>query len=202
LQEREYYPVGSDIARKSDARIVLATNRDLQKLIAAGKFRNDLYYRLCAHLITVPPLRERLDDLPLLLDHFLGTAAAAFNKKKPTPPPELATLLSLYHYPGNIRELEAMVHDAVARHTSGILPMESFRVAIGEERVPAQSGESAGAQGENPLTAIFGHFPKISEVEEYMIAEAMRMAKGNQGIAASLLGMARQTLNKRLHSGD
>jgi transcriptional regulator with PAS, ATPase and Fis domain len=130
LQEHEYYPVGSDSFRKSDARIVLATNHDLQKLIATGKFRNDLYYRLCAHQIHIPPLRERLDDIPMLLDHFLDSAAKELNKKKPTPPGELVTLLTLYSFPGNVRELEAMVFDAVARHTSGILSMESFRKVI------------------------------------------------------------------------
>ncbi|MRR37629.1 sigma-54-dependent Fis family transcriptional regulator, partial [bacterium] len=70
LQEKEYYPVGSDLVRKSEARIVMATNRDLQKLISEGKFRNDLYYRLCAHQLQIPPLRERLDDIPLLLEHL------------------------------------------------------------------------------------------------------------------------------------
>lgn len=199
LQEKEYYPGGSDIARKSDARIVLATNRDLQKQIAAGKFRNDLFYRLCAHQVTIPPLRERVGDIPLLLDHFLAVTAESFHKKKPTPPPELAVLLSLYPFPGNVRELEAMVFDAVARHTSGILSMESFRVAIGEERPAAMTEETvAGLPGENALTGIFGHFPTIEEVETYMIDEAMRMAQGNQGMAANLLGMGRQTLNKRL----
>jgi len=198
LQGMEYYPVGSDIARKSDARVVLASNRDLQQLIAVGKFRNDLYYRVCAHQVTIPPLRERIDDIPLLLDHFLDAAATAFNKKKPTPPPELVTLLTLYHFPGNVRQLEAMVFDAVARHTFGILSMESFRMVIGDERSvqPAQAAlqDSRG----NAVASIFGHFPTIREVEEYLIAEAMRMAKGNQGIAANLLGIARQTLNKRL----
>jgi DNA-binding NtrC family response regulator len=196
LQEKEYYPVGADIARKSDARIVLATNRDLQKQIAAGKFRNDLYYRLCTHQVTIPSLRERLDDIPLLLDHFLATAAGYINKKKPTPPPELVTLLTLYPFPGNVRELEAMVFDAVARHSSGILSMESFRAVIGDERLACP--DSAVPAGGNPLTSLFGHFPTVKEVEEYMIGEAMILAKGNQGMAASLLGMTRQTLNNRL----
>jgi DNA-binding NtrC family response regulator len=198
LQEKEYYPVGSDIVKKSDARIVLATNRDLSKLIAAGKFRNDLYYRLCAHQIQIPPLRERPDDIPLLLDHFLAGSAIALKKKKPTPPPELATLLSIYPFPGNVRELEALVFDAVARHSSGILSMESFRAVIGDVRPTIQPGGSPPSTDENPLTAIFGHFPTIAEVEQYLIGEAMKLAKGNQGIAGSLLGMGRQTLNKRL----
>jgi DNA-binding NtrC family response regulator len=203
LQEREYYPAGSDIARKSDARIVLATNRDLQKQIAAGKFRNDLYYRLCTHQITIPPLRERLDDIPLLLDHLLAAAADSLDKKKPTPPPELAVLLSLYMFPGNVRELEAMVFDAVTRHGSGVLSMESFRGVIGEDRPVDKSSEASSQPvGECSLAGIFGHFPTIEEIESYMIGEAMRMAKGNQGIAANLLGMGRQTLNKRLKSKD
>jgi len=197
LQEQEYYPVGSDAIRKSDARIILATNRDLQSLIAAGKFRKDLYYRLCTHQIEIPPLRERLDDIPLLLDHFLTAAAIEFNKKKPTPPNELVTLLQLYSFQGNIRELEALVYDAVARHTSGILSMESFRKVTGDEHPLLQSSSPAVA-AEKSLSVFFGHFPNIREVEDYMINEAMKLAKGNQGMAASLLGMSRQTLNNRL----
>lgn len=198
LQEKEYYPVGSDILRKSDARIILASNRDLPKLIVEGKFRNDLYYRLCAHQIHIPPLRERLDDVAPLLDHFLSKAAAVLQKKKPTPPPELAVLLSLYHFPGNVRELEAMVFDAVVRHASGMLSMESFKTAIGDLRPATEAGALLRHPGENPLTAMFGHFPTIREIEEFMIGEAMKLAKGNQGIAANLLGMGRQTLNMRL----
>lgn len=197
LQEQEYYPVGSDMVRKSDARIIMATNCDLKKQIAAGKFRNDLYYRLCAHQIHIPPLRERLDDLPILLDYFLEEAARKLNKKKPTPPPELAVLLSVYPFPGNVRELEALVFDAVVRHTSGILSMESFRAVIGDER-PVLPVVAPAEGEENPLTAMFGHFPTIDEVETYMIKEAMKLSKGNQGIAGKLLGMGRQTLNKRL----
>ena len=198
LQEKEYYPVGSDVARKSNARIVMATNRDLQKQIAAGKFRNDLYYRLCAHQVHVIPLRERLDDIPLLLEHFLGQAAISLNRKKPTPPPELVQLLSIHRFPGNVRELEAMVFDAVARHTSGILSMDSFRTVLGDVRQPVPHATQTGSSGDSPLAAIFGHFPTVAEIEAYMIDEAMKMAKGNQGIAANLLGMGRQTLNKRL----
>jgi len=198
LQEKEYYPVGSDLIRKSEARIVMATNRDLQKLIAEGKFRNDLYYRLCAHQLQIPPLRERLDDIPLLLDHLLSKAAAVMDKKKPTYPPQLAVLMSIYSFPGNVRELEGMVFDAVVRHTSGILSMESFRGAIGDVRPNAEKESAQTGEGENPLSSLFGHFPTIDEIEDYMINEAMKLAKNNQGIAANLLGMNRQTLNKRL----
>ncbi|WP_437178149.1 sigma-54-dependent transcriptional regulator [Geomonas oryzisoli] len=201
LQEQEYYPVGSDFVKKSDARIVMATNRDLQEMIKQGKFRNDLYYRLCGHRVHLPPLRERRDDIPLLLDHFLEKAAERLGKKKPTPPPELAVMLTLYPFPGNVREFEAMVSDAVLRHTSGVLSMETFRAVIGNERPAPQGDPATGkADGESPLCGIFGHFPTLDEVEQYMISEAMKMAKGNQGLAGKILGMGRQTLNKRLKS--
>lgn len=196
MQEKEFYPVGSDFVQKSDARIVLATNRDLQQQIREGKFRNDLYYRLRAHQVHIPPLRERLDDIPLLLDHFLSASAALFGKPRPTPPPELATLLSLYPFPGNVRELEAMVSDAVARHVSGVLSMESFRNIISEEN----AARNAKEPDTNQLASMFGQFPTIAKVEDYMIAEAIRLSRGNQGIAASMLGISRQTLNKRLVS--
>jgi len=197
LQEKEYYAVGSDLVQKSDARILLATNRDLQQQIAAGKFRNDLYYRLRAHQVHLPPLRERREDIPLLLEHFLDAAAATFNKKTPTPPSELVSLLAVYPFPGNIREFEALVYDAVARHSAGILSMESFREVISDERA-SHNGNQHKTAGEDALAALFGHFPTIAEVEEHMIAEAMRMSQGNQGMAANLLGVSRQTLNKRL----
>ncbi len=197
LQEQEYYPVGSDLVQKSDARILMASNRDLQKLIAEGKFRNDLYYRLFAHQIHVPPLRERTDDIPLLLDHFLASTAKSIGKKKPTAPPELPVLLSVYDFPGNIRELEALVSDAVIRHTGGILSMESFRNVIGEERRTAERA-MAPVPDDEPLKNLFGHFPTIAEVENYMIGEAMKLSEGNQGVASNMLGIGRQTLNKRL----
>jgi DNA-binding NtrC family response regulator len=199
IQEREFYPVGSDTPRKSEARIVCASNKNLKDLVASGKFRNDLFYRLNVHHVELPPLRNRKEDIPLLLDHFLAKAAKVLDKKKPTPPLELGTLLQLYSFPGNIREFEALVFDAVAQHTSGILSMECFRKLIEGEHPAAQSAPiTNAATEESSLTAVFGHFPTIREVEERMINEAMALAKGNQGIAASLLGMTRQTLNNRL----
>lgn len=198
LQEREYYPLGSDIPKHSDASIIVATNHDLHKSMLLGKFRKDLYYRLRGHQIHIPSLRERLEDIPLLLDHFLEEASKSMNRKKPTPPPELVTLLSTYGFPGNVRELQAMVFDAVARHKSGILSMDVFKEIIGQEHLSQEVGVLPGVQEENLVHRIFGRFPTLKETEEYMIKEAMRLSKGNQGIAASFLGITRQALNKRL----
>lgn len=198
LQEQEYYPVGSDIPLISDARIVAATNRDLREMTAAKTFRNDLYFRLCSHQVMLPPLRERGEDIPLLLEFFLKAAAQIFRKSTPAYPAELVTLLSSYDFPGNIREMKSMVFDAVARHVTGMLSMERFREVIGNR--PALSGQdSLLSQRLNDwLLESGGRFPKVREVEELLIDEALKLAKGNQGIAASLLGFTRQTLNKRL----
>jgi len=202
IQEREFYPVGSDTPRKSEARIVCASNKDLKELVAKGRFRNDLFYRLNVHHVELPPLRNRKEDIPLLLDHFLSKAAKVLNKKKPTPPPELVNLLLLYSFPGNVREFEALVFDAVARHGSGVLSMETFRSVIAPEpssELPVQCDldhETLKQKFED----IWGHFPTLREAEESLVDTALKVAGGNQGIAASMLGLKRQTLNMRLKS--
>jgi two-component system, NtrC family, response regulator HydG len=202
LQEREYYPVGSDLTRKSDAHFVLATNRDLQARIAEGKFRNDLYYRLCGHMVQIPPLRERKDDLPLLLDHFIRQEADLLGIVPPSYPPELIDLLETYHFPGNVRELQGMVSDAVPRSKSRMLSQEPFKQAIALDlgQKPQSSGEQPmdEASLQKKLESIWGHFPTLHEAEDLLISGALSAAKGNQGIAATMLGLKRQTLNMRL----
>jgi DNA-binding NtrC family response regulator len=198
LQEQKYYPLGSDLPKQTDARVVVATNHDLQESIGKDIFRKDLYYRLCAHQIHVPPLTERSEDIPVLVDHFLGEASADMKKEKPTIPIELYTLLSTYHYPGNVRELRAMVFDAVARHRSGILSMKSFKETIGRNRASNGKNVHIQPQETDTIQGIFGYFPTLKEMENYLVNEALRRSEQKQGIAASLLGITRQALNKRL----
>jgi DNA-binding NtrC family response regulator len=198
LQEQEYYQVGSDIPLVSDARIIAATNRDLWELTSKGKFRNDLYFRLCTHQVNIPPLRERFEDILLLLEHFLEEASQTLKKKKPAYPDELITLLSTYEFPGNVRELKAIVFDAVARHRTGALPLERFREVVGVHSATHGVGSLLAKTVVNTMQGKMHRLPKIREVEDYLIEEAMQQAKGNQGVAASLLGFTRQTLNKRL----
>lgn len=201
LQEGEYYPLGSDISKRANTRLVVATPHDLQKLQQEGKFRKDLYYRLCTHEIQIPPLRERMEDLPLLLVKFLQEAAAAQKKKIPTPPPELPVLLSTYHFLGNIRELQSMVFDAVAQHEKGTLSMQSFRKVLGKTR--RNTGNAL--EEKTPITPEFldgispeQSFPTLKEIQRLLIERALQRAEGNQTIAAQLLGISRQALNKRL----
>ncbi|MFC1715093.1 sigma-54-dependent transcriptional regulator [Candidatus Poribacteria bacterium] len=205
LQEGKYYPIGSDVSKLSDARIIVATNRDISSMQGRDEFRKDLYYRLQTHRIHIPPLRERREDIPELIEHFLAKSAKQLDRKKPTPPRELSTLLSTYHFPGNIRELESMIFDAVSRHESGVLSMESFREKTRQEQTPHQTIQPAEAAGQEsvPIASdrqiIFPkQLPTLKETDQMLIEEALKRAEGNQTIAAQLLGLSRRALNNRL----
>jgi DNA-binding NtrC family response regulator len=152
------------------------------------------------HQIEVPPLRERKEDIPPLLGHFIEKAARSMAKQTPAPPAELLTLLTTYHFPGNVRELRAMVYDAVAQHRSGpVLSMKSFKGVIKRKR-STTSGKTTrpGMETQNLLVPKGGSFPTLKEAETELVMEALRRAKGNQGIAAALLGISRPALNRRL----
>jgi len=199
LQEKTYTPLGSDVMRKSDARIVAATNQDLRRLAADGRFRQDLYFRLSGHQVEVPPLRMRKEDIPLLVGHFIEEAARSMGKPIPEPTPELLSLLSVYHYPGNVRELRAMLYDAVALHRAGpFLSMDSCREAIDRNRGLGESGDADASVEATPAVQTLGRFPTLKELEKLFIEEALRQANDNQGIAAMLLGISRTALNRRL----
>jgi DNA-binding NtrC family response regulator len=205
LQENTYYALGSDVERKSNARIVVATNRGLQSMLKDGLFRKDLYYRLCSHSIDIPPLRERAEDVPLLISHFAADASEKANKESPEIPPELIALLTGYAFPGNVRELQTLIFDAVMRSRSRILNMESFAHIAAALTPPAGTSLPPLKQRETDtclLEEIFGHFPTLSEIETYMQDEALRLSGGNQRIAAAYLGLTRQTFNKRLRRAD
>ncbi len=197
LQAQSYYPIGSDVPRTADARILAATNQPLHRRMDRGKFRQDLFFRLSSHPIELPPLRERLDDLPLLLQHFIDEAAQSLGRPSPRIPGELLTLLSLYDFPGNIRELRALVFNAMAQHRGGaVLALDSFQQVIKRDR---SSTETPLAHPDDGLTlAIPGRFPTLKETDIFLVEEAMRRANHNQGIAAMLLGISRQSLNRRL----
>ena len=199
VQEQEYYRLGSDAPSKSDARIVIATNRDLKLAMLRGGFRKDLYYRLFAHQVCIPPLRNRQDDLPLLLDSFIGFAAQSLGKPSPGYPKELVTLLASYPFPGNLRELQAMVFEAVTRNDSPKLGLELFKELIRREREGLQAGQDLDPSASVPSDGVcFSHFPTLKEAEEVLIGKALELANSNQGVAASLLGISRQALNRRL----
>ncbi len=205
LQEKIYYPLGSDQPKKCYARIITAANKDLSKLAGQeGEFRMDLYYRLSTHLIKLPPLRDRKEDIPLLVKHLIASGAVAMNKEIPTISPQAIQLLTQHPFWGNVRELKAYISDAVARCTNGhiqdhlITDRLAGATAIkNTDSIHTNSGPANSADS-NPLEALFGHFPTLDELAEYAINSALNISGNNQSQAASLLGVSRQALNKRL----
>ena len=143
LQDGTFYPLGADRPRRSRARIICATNCDVAQGVSAGTFRKDLYYRLRTHHLNLPPLRARTGDLPLLVQHVVDKAAQVLGKAAPTVPLALYQLLNAYPFPGNVRELEGLLFDAVARHQGTTLSLQSIKEAIGD--TPIQHGDRAAS---------------------------------------------------------
>jgi DNA-binding NtrC family response regulator len=197
LQDGDYFPLGSDRTRKMNVRVVAATNQELETKVAAGGFRMDLYYRLKAHHVHLLPLRERRDDIPLLLDHFLEEAAGRLGKQTPTVPAAIFDLLGTYHFPGNVRELRAMIYDAVSQHNSGVLALRRFDKAIGGQLPPSAATPDANAPA-GELLSFSARLPTLKQSGDLLVREAMRRANGNQTQAAKLLGISRPALIKRL----
>lgn len=195
IQERRFYPLGADLAQYTDARILCATHRDLHTLMQEELFRPDLYFRLSSHQIRIPPLRERKEDLPLLTYHFLQEASESLKKPIPELPHELFDLLHGYDFPGNIRELRAMFHDALAHHESGTLSLRTLRGVVGQR---AKDSATLGEHDNVPQITIHGRLPSFQEAEQFLMEAALERANGNKSLAASLLGITRQTLNNKL----
>jgi transcriptional regulator with PAS, ATPase and Fis domain len=198
LQEHEYYQLGYDEPKYSDALVLVATNQDLDHLQDSKEFRKDLYYRLNTHHIHIPPLRERMDDIPLLLDYFLTEAAKSLGKKKPTHPPELETLLNCYHFPGNIRELRSMIYDAVSVHRSRTLSLDTFKKAIKMDIKTHVKAKENDDDSVDFTVKFSSKLPTFKQIQQALIEEALRRTNNNQSIAAQYLGVTRQALSRRL----
>ncbi len=194
LQEGEYYPLGSDRPKRIRARVVVATHQDLEQKQQTGEFRKDLYYRLRIHQVEIPPLRRRKDDIALLLEYFLAEAADELGKSKPTIPKELPVLLANYSFPGNVRELRALVFDAMSQHRTRMLSMEVFRRVLDQDSPIQESDNDSDSQLFNPDQPL----PTLQEVGELLVDAAMERAQGNQSLASRLLGISQPALSKRL----
>jgi DNA-binding NtrC family response regulator len=195
LQEREYFPLGSDLPKRSNARIIATTSKNLAAFTTSDSFRKDLFFRLRTHYLELPPLRKRKDDLTLLLGHFLNKSAEELKKKPPTVPPEILSLLNTYHFPGNIRELQGMVYDAVSVHEGRVMSLKVFRDRIGQkiDQKPDSSDKSV-----SPKVRFLHELPTLKEMEDLLIREAMERSNNNQSIAATLLGITHQAISYRL----
>jgi formate hydrogenlyase transcriptional activator len=195
LQEREFERLGSTRTLRTDARLIAATNRDLRTLVEEQKFRSDLYYRLNVFPIRVPALRERRDDIPLLVRHFVQQFSQRNNRVINSIPSETMEALVRYHWPGNIRELQNVIERAVIISKSPVL-----NVALGElERVPTPRARQAEAKATQPeqenLDAL------LDETERTQILRALETSNGiigGPGGAAARLGIKRSTLQLRM----
>ena len=200
LQENEYMPLGLDKIKKTDARTISATNRDLWELQKTGAFRQDLNFRLRTHHINIPPLRERINDIPLLVDHFYKEAAKTLNRIPQKPGKEVIALLKTYTFPGNIRELQSMLFDAMSRSKTGSLSIKFLKAYIEKANRERGLQEPAVVHAEAPDTIIFPKkIPTIKKATEQLVMEAMRRANGVKSVAAGMLGVSRQALSKRLN---
>lgn len=186
LQEREYLPLGSDKTRHSDARIIASTNLDLWALEKKGIFRKDLIYRLSTHTLTLPPLRDRLLDLPLLLDRFICQAADELDKPIPELPKILIEQMETYPFKGNIRELKSMVYDAISRYSKGPITADLFKGIDTFRSDPGSKDDQ------------FRSLPTLKEASQELVEKAMKQTRGNQSAAAVILGISQQALSKRL----
>jgi transcriptional regulator with GAF, ATPase, and Fis domain len=193
LQEREFEPVGSGRTRKVDVRVVAATNRDLAREVQGGRFREDLYFRLNVFPVRLPPLRERSEDIPLLVNAFIARLAARLERPVAAPSPEQLRRLQAHHWPGNVRELHNVVERAVISGRGGSL---DFTAAL-PDGCSQRAGEGlAGFAERRVLTA--RELERL-ERENYLLAlESCNGRIAGDGGAAQLLGLSASTLASRL----
>lgn len=191
LQEREIERVGGTVAIKVDTRVIAATNRRLEDEVAEGRFRQDLYYRLNVITIHLPPLRERKEDIPLLVEHFLDKHRYSDSDKPARISSEALQMIEQYVWPGNVRELENTIERAVVMAQGGVLTSHHIIFSGRSERskivdVARMLREQA------PLRAI------VAEAEKLAIIEALEQANGDRSKAAATLGINRQQLYSRM----
>jgi nitrogen regulation protein NR(I) len=205
LQEKTIHRVGGNETIAVDARVIAATHRDLETMIREGKFREDLFYRLSVATILLPPLRERRNDVPALVEHFLRKCASEFGLQPLSLAPGALALLQADPWPGNIRELENIIrrlllgarglpiseesvrHALAARGSGGSTASQSLAALAAELLAAARRGENSGAY---PLL--------LAEAEREILAQAISAAEGNQSKAARWLGISRLTLREKL----
>jgi len=203
VQERELRPVGATDWRKVDLRIIAATHRNLKSEVEAGHFRLDLFYRLNVFAIHLPPLRERREDIPLLIDHFLR-CGEALGLEPFEPDSEILETLTSYDWPGNVRELKHCVERMAAFHSEGVLSMADLPSALLNHHRGSELRRLSHAVGEVsdslPEVRLAPRSPVISiqESERRTIAAALEATQGERGRAAELLKMSRTTLYRRM----
>lgn len=199
LQEREYRSLGDLVLKPLQCRIIFATQCDLEAMVERGEFRRDLWYRINTHLIKIPPLRERLEDIDVILESHLQKLGEKIGVEF-HPKFELKEVLKEYHWPGNVREFESVISDACFHHQGGEIPISLIKEKLG---ITFQSEQPRENVSHKPT-----HFQETTSPgeldlnlvnnEKKLIQVALSHCEGNQSQAAKLLGLKRDTLNKKL----
>ena len=177
LQEHEYYPVGAEKPEQTWARVVAATHRDLEAMVAVGDFRQDLYYRLRVVEIEVPPLRERLGDIGPLAEHLVRKVSDAIGRPPPVLTPETLDALVAHRWPGNVRELENCLTRAVVQASGGVI-----------------RPEHVAPEGRSPGTA--ARLTSLEEVERDHVRQVLTATGGHKSRASEILGVSRPRLDR------
>jgi transcriptional regulator with PAS, ATPase and Fis domain len=182
LQERVYEPLGATESVRADVRVITATNRDLESMVEDGLFRQDLYYRINVVRLRIPPLRERREDIPLLIDHFIGRFNRLRNRSVTGVTAEVMTALMTYDFPGNVRELENIIEHAFVLCRSGSIGMRH----LPEHFTPADSRSG-------PVDS-----DSLPELERRFIYQALKRNGWNRQATAAELGMHKTTLWRKI----
>jgi len=190
LQSREIERLGSNTPIKVDVRVLAATHKDLEAMVAAGTFRADLYYRLKVATVRLPPLRERREDIPLLAAHFLKEFNALHGKHVQTIAEPVRRAMQQYDWPGNVRELRNTIESGVIQDTDGVLRPDDLTDTT---LFAAASSEPAETAGPDHLVG-----RPLAEVERHYIEKALELTGGNREEAAKLLGIGERTLYRRI----
>jgi two-component system nitrogen regulation response regulator GlnG len=209
LQEQRFERVGGNETIQTDVRLIAASNKDLEAEVAAGRFRQDLLFRLNVFTIRVPPLRERREDVPLLLEHFLPRLSRDLGRNVHTLAPEALSCLLAYDWPGNVRQLQSVLKYAIVQSAGGVLTLECL-----PENLRCAQAEAARQQPEVPRLTGLADFTqellRAGEVDIYrrvclemdrvVLAVVLRHVGGNQVKASELLGISRTTLRAKLRA--
>jgi DNA-binding NtrC family response regulator len=189
LESGEYYPLGTDIALRTNARVIAATNIDIDAAASEKRFRKDLLYRLKTHHVRLPPLRERVGDVRLLTDHFVAETARERGQDLPIVEEKAHERMGLHPFPGNVRELRALIVDAMSRCRAG-------RITASDLHLP-EAGEASVAS--ESVVVQFGRtLPTMKQVLDRLVDAALERSGGNQSVAARLIGVTPQAISGRL----
>jgi len=191
IEEKRFFPLGGSNTVEVNCRILAASNSPLEEMVKEGKFRQDLFHRLMAFPIHIPPLRERREDIKILVEHYLQVFGTEVGNPGLKLEPRALDFLADYHWPGNVRELMNILRSAALMNRDGTIGLEAFssRLLLGEE------AEAEDSQTETPAT---NNISTLAQAEKELIQRALQASGGNKSQAARLLGISRSLLRYRM----